>query len=185
MTDNNNLMYNSWLEISQSAILCNLAQFQKIVGPKVEIMPIIKSNAYGHGMVGVAKILSPKVKWLGVVSLGEALTLRKAGIKNRILVLSYIDSTVIPASSLVIPAKAGIRKKNSPLKIRGARGVIEGIKQNLDLLLYDFQTTKCLSDIAKKIEKLLKNFYKIKNLLIYHKKVDSAIYGQSLHKERR
>ncbi|OGY44457.1 MAG: hypothetical protein A2729_02225 [Candidatus Buchananbacteria bacterium RIFCSPHIGHO2_01_FULL_39_14] len=63
-------MYNSWVEISQSAILHNLSQFKKLVGKSVGIMPIIKSNAYGHGMIQTAKIVSPKVKWLGVVSFG-------------------------------------------------------------------------------------------------------------------
>jgi len=116
-------MYNSWLEISKSAILHNLAQYQKIVGPKVEIMPVVKSNAYGHGMIEVAKLVSPKVKWLGVASLGEALELRKNNIRKRIFVLSYVD------------------RKNYEL----------GIKNKVDLPLYSLQAARAISAKAKRL----------------------------------
>lgn len=84
-------MYQSWVEISTTAILSNLKNYQRLVGNKVEVMPIVKSNAYGHGMIEVAKLVAPKVKWLGVVNLAEGLALRKAGIEKKIFVLSYID----------------------------------------------------------------------------------------------
>ena len=53
-------MYNSWVEISKSAILHNLSQYHRIVGRRVEIMSIVKSNAYGHGMVDVSKVKGVK-----------------------------------------------------------------------------------------------------------------------------
>lgn len=115
-------MYNSWVEISKSAILHNLSQYQRIVGPKVAVMPIVKSNAYGHGMIAIAKLVSPKVKWLGVVNLGEALQLRQNKIKNRIFVLSYAQS----------------------------RYLKEGIKQNIDLPVYDLGMAKLISKETKK-----------------------------------
>ncbi|MDD5567305.1 MAG: alanine racemase [Patescibacteria group bacterium] len=81
----------SWIEIDKSALLNNLTAFKKLVGSKVEVMPIIKSNAYGHGLIEVAKIFAPKSNWLGVVNLDEALLLRKNRINNKIFVLSYFD----------------------------------------------------------------------------------------------
>ena len=126
-------MYNSWVEISRSAILYNLAQFQKITGKKVEIMPIVKSNAYGHGMIETAKLISSKVKWLGVVSLGEAIELRKNKIKNRIFVLSYAQS----------------------------RYLEQGIRQNIDLPVYDLAYAKLISKISKKVKKIAKVHIKI------------------------
>jgi len=118
-------MYQSFVEISRSAILHNLKQYQKIVGKSVEVMPIVKSNAYGHGMVEVAKIVSPKVKWIGVVSLGEALELRKNNIRKKIFVLSYAQS----------------------------RYLEQGIKQNISLPVYDLKYAKLISKIAKKLKK--------------------------------
>jgi len=126
-------MYNSWVEISKSAILHNLNQFQKLVGKSVEIMPIIKSNAYGHGIIETAKIISPKIRWLGVVSLGEALALRRKNFKNRIFILSYAQS----------------------------RYLKEGIRQNVDLPVYDLAYAKLISDIAGKLKKIAKVHIKI------------------------
>ena len=69
------------------------------------MMAVVKANAYGHGLPEVAKILatSGKLKiqnhayrqagsklWFGVDSIDEALTIRKLGIKNPILILGYI-----------------------------------------------------------------------------------------------
>ena len=127
------MMYNSWVEISKSAILHNLAQYKRIVGKSVEVMPIVKSNAYGHGIIEVAKLVAPKVKWLGVVSLGEALELRKNNIRKRIFVLSYAPS----------------------------RYLKEGIKQQIDLPVYDLNYARLISQTAKKLNKIAKIHLKI------------------------
>lgn len=61
------------------------------------VMPVVKSNAYGHGMVEVAKTISREHVWgFGVASLHEAFALRTAGIKNRVLVLSYFSVHALP-----------------------------------------------------------------------------------------
>lgn len=54
-------------------------------------MPVVKSDAYGHGMIPVAETLSGLgVDYLGVFELEEALSLRAAGIKIPILILMGI-----------------------------------------------------------------------------------------------
>ncbi|OGZ95135.1 MAG: alanine racemase [Candidatus Sungbacteria bacterium RIFCSPHIGHO2_01_FULL_50_25] len=55
------------------------------------MMAMIKSNAYGHGLVVIAKLLSKKYRgvWFGVDSITEAVRLRDEKIKNPILVLGY------------------------------------------------------------------------------------------------
>lgn len=54
-------------------------------------MAIIKSNAYGHGLLAIANLLSARSKklWFGVDSITEALTVRREKIANPILVLGY------------------------------------------------------------------------------------------------
>ncbi len=53
-------------------------------------MSVVKSNAYGHGLVDFSKEMEKLgIDWLGVDSSLEALALRKAGIKKPILVLGY------------------------------------------------------------------------------------------------
>ena len=53
-------------------------------------MAVVKANAYGHGLVEVAKIaIESGVLWLGVDSIDEAVELRKTGIDTPILILGY------------------------------------------------------------------------------------------------
>lgn len=52
-------------------------------------MAVIKSNAYGHGLIDFAKTAESKVDWFGVDSITEGLKLRKIGLKKPILVLGY------------------------------------------------------------------------------------------------
>lgn len=83
---------NKWLEINLTNITHNMAQIRRIVGEQVEIMPIVKANAYGHGAIEVAKtVIKAGANRLGVASLSEGIELRDAGIDAPILVLSPLD----------------------------------------------------------------------------------------------
>lgn len=81
----------TWVEINKNNLLHNLEQIRKLVGDGVKIMGVVKANAYGHGLVGVAQAISDKVDWFGVDSLSEALKLREIGTKKPILVLGYTE----------------------------------------------------------------------------------------------
>ncbi len=80
-----------WVAINRRALLHNFRAFRRVVGSDVPLMPILKSNAYGHGMTHVARALSrERGLWgFGVASLNEAIALRNAGVRKRLLVLSY------------------------------------------------------------------------------------------------
>jgi len=82
---------HSWVEVSERALVHNIRAHRRLLGSKTKLMTIVKSNAYGHGLELVARVCerSHIVDWLGVASLNEALTLRRAGITLPILVLSY------------------------------------------------------------------------------------------------
>src|SRR3990167_201452 len=54
--------------------------------PKQKMLAMIKSNAYGHGLVEVAKAI-PDVDALGVATIAEAVQLCSAGIKTDIVVM--------------------------------------------------------------------------------------------------
>ncbi len=83
-------MHKTWIEINKKALQNNIQEFQKLIGNKVKLMAAVKANAYGHGLVEVAKIaMSSGVLWLGVDSIDEAVELRKAGIDTSILILGY------------------------------------------------------------------------------------------------
>jgi len=78
------------LSISRSALLHNLHTYQKHY-PKLQFAPVLKSNAYGHGLTLVARLLDREdIPFLMVDSLYEARQLRLAGIRTRILVMGYV-----------------------------------------------------------------------------------------------
>ncbi|CAN5339716.1 alanine racemase [soil metagenome] len=67
----------SWAEVSYSAIRHNLAYIREKIGPKPTIMAVVKSNAYGHGDVEIARVsLEAGATSLGVATTDEALKLR-------------------------------------------------------------------------------------------------------------
>ncbi len=91
-------LYKSWIEISRVALIENIFSYKKIVSPAM-LACVIKSNAYGHGMDLVAQLCDQLdiVDWLCVVSLSEAVALRKQAIKKPLLVLSILDQDLIDA----------------------------------------------------------------------------------------
>jgi alanine racemase len=80
----------TWLEIDLEAIAGNIREIRRVVGPKTEIMAVVKANAYGHGAARIGKVaLANGANRLGVAILGEALRLRSHGITAPIVILGY------------------------------------------------------------------------------------------------
>ena len=78
----------SWIEISRSAIRDNFQAVKAAVG-QVEVMPVVKADAYRHGAIEVSKILEAEgAQWLAVSNVEEGIALREAGIGARILVMA-------------------------------------------------------------------------------------------------
>ena len=76
------------VEISKSAVAENIENFRKVLNKKTLFSAIIKSNAYGHGLLEMAELsLSAGADLLGVNSLEEALILRKNYPSVRILIM--------------------------------------------------------------------------------------------------
>lgn len=80
----------TWIEIDTASIAANYRLFRKVIGKHTKFLGVVKSNAYGHDLVLLSKELERLgVDCLGVDSLVEGITLRKAGVKIPILVLGY------------------------------------------------------------------------------------------------
>ncbi len=72
--------------INLEALRHNFLLARELAGPKVSILGVVKTNAYGHGAVHVSKVLEREgVHALGVASPEEGIELREAGIKTPIL----------------------------------------------------------------------------------------------------
>ncbi|HIE04712.1 MAG TPA: alanine racemase [Candidatus Latescibacteria bacterium] len=80
-------MRPTYIEIDLSAIRRNLEEVRQAVGPERRILAPVKANAYGHGMLQVARTaLEAGASMLGVAYLDEAVALRQAGIGAPILI---------------------------------------------------------------------------------------------------
>ena len=71
---------NTFVRIDLDAIEANIDAIRNRVG--VDVMAIIKADAYGHGAIQVARLLQDKCSFFGVSSMLEAMELRRAGIYN-------------------------------------------------------------------------------------------------------
>jgi alanine racemase len=70
--------HRCWAEIDRSALRRNAALIRKKLGAQMEIIAVVKANAYGHGLVGCAQALADHVDLFGVANLEEATVLRVA-----------------------------------------------------------------------------------------------------------
>ncbi|HTC36827.1 MAG TPA: alanine racemase [Bryobacteraceae bacterium] len=81
--------YRSWVEISLKQIADNFRAVCDVVGPDVEVMPVVKADAYRHGAVEVSRALvAAGARWLAVSNVEEGAILRDRGITGRILVMA-------------------------------------------------------------------------------------------------
>lgn len=79
----------AWVEVDLNAIERNIAVIRSWLGPGVKLMAVVKSDAYGHGALGIADVLTAcGADWLGVASVDEGCQIRAAGIRQGILLLS-------------------------------------------------------------------------------------------------
>lgn len=117
--------YTTWIEINRSRLEHNVEQYKSWLPANCSIAPVIKANAYGHGLYQVASIheTNNKISYLCVVNSQEALSLRKQKITKPILVLGYI---------------------NSDLK--------EIIANKIEITVYDLTTIKMLNNVAIQLQ---------------------------------
>lgn len=177
--------------INKSAILDNLSAYRQAY-PELEFAPVLKSNAYGHSLVTVARILdSQSLPFLIVDSYYEARLLRDNNIQTPILIIGYVEPQIILKSRLArlsfcitsleqLQQIAGSsRKLNLHLKIdtgmhrQGVlisqlEQVIQILKDNSNLNLEGISSH--LSDAdhieSKSVSKQLKNWAKARDTIL-------------------
>lgn len=81
----------SRLEIDLDRIAYNMKALRDYLGP-CRILGVIKSDAYSHGAVHVARTIMEAGAWaLAVATFGEAMELREAGLDYPVLILGYTE----------------------------------------------------------------------------------------------
>lgn len=111
--------YSTWLEIDLEAIRNNIREAARIT--RRSICAVVKANGYGHGIVQTARAaIQAGATWCSVARIEEALVLRENGIECPVLVMGY----------------------TSPSR------VVEAVRQNISLTVYDYGVASQYSQAA-------------------------------------
>ncbi len=79
--------HDVWAEVNLAAIARNLCRLKTVLASGISVMAVVKANAYGHGMIEVARTaLENGADALGVARISEAVQLRKCGISAPVLI---------------------------------------------------------------------------------------------------
>ena len=112
----------TFAEIKLSNLNKNIEYLKNTIGKNVEILAVVKADAYGHGSVEISKALIAKgVNYLAVASYEEALELKSAGIESKILILSSITN----------------------------EEMIESIKSNISFTIFDFSQLDFINSLKE------------------------------------
>ena len=104
----------TYIEVDLDAVAHNAQAIKAHIGPHVHLIAVVKANAYGHGMVEVARTaLQHGASWLAVGRVDEGIALRDAGITAPILVMGYtlpgdIEDAVVRALTLTVADLASV-----------------------------------------------------------------------------
>ena len=92
----NGVLRPTLVEVDLARLTDNFLAIRQTVAP-AKMMPILKANAYGHGLAEVARLMeSLGADYLGVAVLEEGILLREKGIRTPILVLGGILGNQVP-----------------------------------------------------------------------------------------
>ena len=90
-------MNSHWIEIDLAALRHNCRALQRRLGTATRMLAVVKSDAYGHGMVAVARVLHEQgVRDFGVAEVHEGVMLRQAGISGAIVVFLGAGKEALP-----------------------------------------------------------------------------------------
>ena len=80
-----------WIEVDLQVVQQNFRKIRRFVSPHVKVLTVVKANAYGHGLLPVARaLMEAGTDHLAVANVVEAVALRRAGVSGKLLVLGQL-----------------------------------------------------------------------------------------------
>lgn len=131
-------MNHSWVEIDLNQLKQNVRTLRASIPEKTDVMLVVKADAYGHGVVPVAKAASEEgVRWFVVAFLDEALKIRAALPDVQILVVGLVlpehvgvllENKIFPVVTclehgLALAAEARVRGRTLPVHLKVDTGM--------------------------------------------------------------
>ena len=87
----------AWIEIDVALWRHNFRLIQKALPTGLQLLSVVKDGAYGHGLLPAAQVaIESGVRFLAVATVEEAIRLREAGIRTRILLLGDRQEAELP-----------------------------------------------------------------------------------------
>lgn len=156
----------SYIEISKENLIHNIKQFRGLLHDKTnlkktKIAGVIKSNAYGHGDIEVAKIISQYVDYLQVDSIEEAERVRKVS-KKSILIFGYTDEDGIKRAIKIGAIIAGFDLVHL-LKINNVAGITKK-KIKIHLAIDSYLGREGI--MPSQVENVIKEIKNLKNIIL-------------------
>ena len=186
----------TWAQVSLENLRYNFGVVQRHIGAGITVCAVVKADAYGHGAVECARALEAEgARWVGVTSLDEAIPLRDAGIRTRILLMTgfwrgeeeeiirlQLTPTIWEPGQVELLEKAsaglGLPKLPVHLKVDTGMGrlgvdpedlyqVCAALKASPHLLLEGLSTHLASSEVldAPSVDEQLRKFEQVRNLL--------------------
>ena len=186
----------TWAQVSLENLRYNFGVVQRHIGAGITVCAVVKADAYGHGATECARALEEEgARWLGVTSLDEAIPLRDAGIRTRILLMTgfwrgeeeeiirlQLTPTVWEPGQVELLEKAaaglGLPRLAVHLKVDTGMGrlgvdpedlyqVASALKSSPHLLLEGLSTHLASSEVldAPSVNEQLQKFEQVRNLL--------------------
>lgn len=81
----------AFAQVNLSAIRRNIMESSRLLPERTGIIAVVKTDAYGHGAVAVARAVEDITAGFAVATIEEAVELREAGISTHIIVLGYVS----------------------------------------------------------------------------------------------
>jgi alanine racemase len=98
------LRQRAWVELDLDALRHNVRQLKGWTGPDVELMAIVKADAYGHGAIAVAQAArSAGADWLAVATIEEGGQLREAAIAQPETAAALADVPILVLGAIHTP----------------------------------------------------------------------------------
>jgi alanine racemase len=141
------------LRISLGALRRNAKALAALIRPS-KLAPVVKGNAYGHGLIDVALALEPLASRICVYTLDEAIALRDGGITAPIIVLGPVAPQALgdahgakvqiplwDAGSFLNDVEQTARKRNDPFSIH--------VKVNTGVNRFGFEPSQVAEAVAE------------------------------------
>ena len=128
---------NSYFKVDTNTVVENYRKVQNYIGPDTGIIPVVKGNCYGYGIIAMAKLYKERcgAEIIACSAMQEAVDLRNEGLEGELLVIGGIPQHLLEGAvkyDLQIPLfeettarrLQEIHEPSKPIKVQDRKSVV-------------------------------------------------------------